>query len=335
MQVLVVAEHDGESVREASLAALAFAQSVTNGQGHVRWLLLGYGLEKRAADLTRYAPVLVADSAGLASVVADRWAHVVAEAVRSQACELLCAAATTFAKDVVGRAAGLLGGAMASDVVGHSSDEGRLRLHRPMYAGRFLATVVLKRKPWVVTVRPTAYRWDQSVSQMPVPGEEAGIRSLTVDAATLPSGTEFERLERKAGSRPDATEARVVVSGGRAIRTADDFEQLVGRLADRLGAATGSSRALVDAGIAPNALQIGQTGKVVAPDLYLALGISGAIQHMAGMKNSRVIAAINSDPQAPIFEMADYGLVADVYEAVPELTRKLDELDTSKTGGAP
>ena len=332
MRALVVAEHDGEKVCTASMAALEFARAVTAERGDVRWLLLGSGLDALASELKHSAPVLVADSAALRNVVADRWAQVVADAVRRQACDLLCAGSTTFAKDVVGRAAGLLSGAMASDVVGHSWEEDRLLLRRPMYAGRVLATVALMKKPWIVTVRPSAYRVASTAVQndgraVVVRAAEPEIERFEVDEASLPCGMEFERLDAKTGGRPDVTDARVVVSGGRAIRTADDFERLVGRLADRLGAAAGSSRALVDAGITPNALQVGQTGKIVAPDLYLALGISGAVQHMAGMRNSRVIAAINSDADAPIFEMADYGLVADVYEAVPELARKLDELD--------
>ena len=147
---------------------------------------------------------------------------------------------------------------------------------------------------------------------------------MPVDLEALPQKTHFEALQSKLSARPDVTEARIVVSGGRAIKTSEDFERLIGGLADQLHAATGSSRALVDAGITPNAFQVGQTGKVVAPELYIAVGISGAVQHLAGMKNSRTIVAINSDPEAPIFEFADYYMVGDLYDLIPQMIAKLN-----------
>ncbi len=229
----------------------------------------------------------------------------------------MVATSTTYVKDVVGRAAGLLGGAMASDIVGHQLRDGQLVMQRPMYAGAVTATVSLTGHPRIVTIRPSAY-------EAPQPSETPfEITTLDVDASSLPDHIRLERVDSKASHRPDVTEARVVVSGGRALKNSEDFERLVGGLADQLGGATGSSRALVDAGIAPNGHQVGQTGKIVAPDLYVALGISGAVQHLAGMKNSKVIVAINRDPDAPIFEMADYAMVGDVYELVPQLIDKL------------
>ena len=208
---------------------------------------------------------------------------------------------------------------MASDVVRHEFADGRLQFDCPQYAGAIITTLRLIGMPQVVTLRASAYPAAQKAAS-------AGpIERINLDAAALASRGQYEGLRSKKSARPDVTEARVVVSGGRAFKTSEDFELLVGRLADVLGGAVGSSRALVDAGITPNELQVGQTGKIVAPELYFALGISGAVQHLAGMKNSRKIVAINSDPDAPIFDVADYGLVGDVYTLVPELIEKLEQ----------
>ncbi|MCH8045381.1 MAG: electron transfer flavoprotein subunit alpha/FixB family protein [Planctomycetes bacterium] len=319
MRILLIAEHNGTHLRTASRCALGFAnQLAVQTDGSVTCLLLGSGLDEVAADAARFADVLVADDEALRSPVADRYARVIADVAGAGAFDLVTAAATTFAKDIVARAGGLLGGAMASDVIAHEWRDDRLLLQRPMYAGAVNATVVLHGPVQIVTVRPSAYE-EAAVKNRP-----GSIEKIEVDAAALPNHIQFEGLASKETGRPDVTEARVVVSGGRAIKNSEDFERLIGTLADRLGAATGSSRALVDAGITPNEFQVGQTGKIVAPELYMALGISGAVQHLAGMKNSQVIVAINSDPDAPIFEVADYGLVGDVYELIPELIEKLD-----------
>jgi len=319
MRVLVVGEHDGHRLRQASRSAIALAAAVAaETGGRVESLILGSHLDDVAADAARYAPVVVADGAALAEPVADRWAMVIAGVARRNGADLVTAASTTLAKDIVGRAAGLLGGAMAGDVIGHRFDQGRLLLKRPMYAGSVTATVTLHGSPRIVTVRPSAYP----------PAEPASaaheITAAAIDEAALPCHIHYEGCASKQTGRPDVTEARVVVSGGRAIKSSEDFERLVGGLADALAGATGSSRALVDAGITPNELQVGQTGKIVAPQLYIALGISGAVQHLAGMKNSQTIVAINRDPDAPIFEVADYALVGDVYDIVPELIERIN-----------
>jgi len=308
-------EHDGTTLRSGSGAAVGFASELS---GDIAALVLGENLNAMTTEASKFAPVLAPDHPALAAPVADRLAHVIVEVARAQNTELIVATATTWAKDVVGRTAGLLGGAMASDVIGHELIDGELRLRRPMFAGAATATVVIEGSPKIVTVRPSAYTAPEPADTPFV------IEPVIIDANALPNATQFESLDRKTDERPDVTEARIVVSGGRAFKNSDDFEQHVGGLADALGAATGSSRALVDAGITPNSLQVGQTGKIVAPDLYLALGISGAVQHLAGMKNSRVIAAINQDPDAPIFEFADFGLVGDVYEEVPHLIEELN-----------
>lgn len=319
MRILVIAEHDGQRVRSGALAALGFARDVGDATGgHLQILVIGHNTGEVAADAALYAPVLQADDASLEQPVADRYAQVIAEVARQQEADMLVAASTTWAKDIVTRAAGLLGGTMASEVIGHEYGDGQLRLVRPMFAGAINATVVLQGRPSIVTVRASSY-------EVPDPSSSPhSVTPVAIDSDSLPSGISFEKLEAKTSARPDVTEARIVISGGRAIKNSEDFERLVGGLADCLGAATGSSRALVDAGITPNTLQVGQTGKVVAPDLYMALGISGAVQHLAGMKNSKVIVAINSDSDAPIFDVADYGLVGDVYEVVPALLEKLN-----------
>jgi electron transfer flavoprotein alpha subunit len=313
---LVIAEHDQGTLKAASLAAAAAAQKA--GQPF-DILLLGSGIAATAESLGRAgaAAVLVADHAELAQPLADRYAAVIAEVVRARGAKLVIGTVSTFTKDVLPRAAALVDAAMVSDVVGLENSDGALTFRRVMFAGNVIATVQLEGDIKFATVRGAAF------SASPATDAQSPVEAVAVDAAKLPRFATFENREVKKSARPDATEARIIVSGGRAIKNAEDFERLVGGLADTLGAAVGSSRALVDAGITPNSLQIGQTGKIVAPELYVAVGISGAIQHMAGMKDTKIIAAINKDAEAPIFEVADYGLVADVYEAVPELMQKL------------
>jgi electron transfer flavoprotein alpha subunit len=318
VKILVLVEHTNGALRLGSRSAFTFARQVAESLGgSIECLLLGSQLDAVAQAAALYAPVHVTDYEALAAPVADRHAQAVAQVVRNGGFGMFVAASGTYAKDVVSRAGGMLGGAMASEVVGHEISNGQLLLRRPVYAGAVTATVILHGSPQTITVRPSAYPAAEPSSTV------HSITSVAIDEAALPDGTRYIGLASKRTGRPDVTEARIVVSGGRALKDSDDFERLVGGLADRLGAATGSSRALVDAGITPNELQVGQTGKVVAPDLYIALGISGAVQHLAGMKNSKVIVAINSDPEAPIFELADYGLVGDVYEVVPQLIKLL------------
>jgi electron transfer flavoprotein alpha subunit len=319
MRTLVVAEHDGISLRRASLSCLSFAKSiVAPAGGDVTWLVLGHQTDSVTADAARFAPVLAADSPSLAHALAEPFANTIAHTVRARGFDLLCAAASTFSKDILPRAAALLGGAMVSDVVRHELVDGNILFDSPQYAGAVTATVRLLGSPQVVTVRASSYSAAAAEHTKSYP-----VELLEIEPEKIAGRATYEGLQSKKSARPDVTEAKVVVSGGRALRNSDDFERLVGGLADALGGATGSSRALVDAGITPNELQVGQTGKIVAPQVYVALGISGAVQHLAGMKNSRTIVAINNDPEAPIFDVADYGLVGDVYQIVPELIEKL------------
>lgn len=318
MNVLVIAEHDGKSLRVASLSSLTFAQQVADATGGtVSWLVLGNQVTGVAAEAAKYAPVLLVESSQLGRPMADSCAAAIANIVQHHGIDLIAAASTSFSKDVLPRAAALLDGVMASDIVRHEVSADGLLFDSPQYAGAVTATVQLLGSPQVVSVRSSAY---PAAAPAATPFD---IETVAIDDAVLASRCEFVELKTKQNSRPDVTEARIVVSGGRAVRNSEDFEGLVGRLADVLGGAAGSSRALVDAGIAPNELQIGQTGKIVAPELYVALGISGAVQHLAGMKNSRTIVAVNSDPDAPIFDVADLGLVGDVYDVVPKLIEKL------------
>jgi electron transfer flavoprotein alpha subunit len=319
MRILVVAEHDGTTLRPGTRSAIGFANLVAEQTaGVVECLVLGHEISDVVEEAAFVSRVVGMDSSLLAIPVADRYGKVIADVAKKRNADLVVAASTTHAKDIVGRAAGLLGGAMASDVTGHEIQNGQLILRRPMFAGAVNATVALHGHLQIVTVRASAYK----------PAQPASITFETTaevfDESMLSTQTRVEYVESKSSHRPDVTEARVVVSGGRAFKNSDDFERLVGGLADQLGGATGSSRALVDAGITSNELQVGQTGKIVAPDLYIALGISGAVQHLAGMKNSKVIVAINNDPDAPIFDVADYGLVGDVYDLVPQLIEKLN-----------
>jgi electron transfer flavoprotein alpha subunit len=320
MRILVIAEHDGSLLRAASRSCLTFARDVAQATGgEVTWLVLGHGLNDVAAEAARYAPVIAVNSPALDEPLAEPFARAIAAMSREQEFDLICAATSSFAKDILPRAAALMGGAMASDIVRFELNNGDLLFDCPRFAGAVTATVRLLGRPQLVTVRPSSYPVAEATSQ------PSSIETIALPAEALARRGHYEGLKSKRSARPDVTEARVVVSGGRAFKSSDDFERYVGRLADVLGGAAGSSRALVDAGITPNDLQVGQTGKIVAPELYVALGISGAVQHLAGMKNSRTIVAINSDPDAPIFDVADFGVVGDVYTLVPELIEKLEQ----------
>src|SRR5437763_7322589 len=318
MSMLVVAEHDGAHVRPGSSSALTVARDLAAHSGErVELLVIGSGLDSVAADAARFAPVIVADHPLLENPTADRYARIIADVAKARESGGIVASSTTFAKDILPRASALLGAAMAGDVTGYSVMNGELLLRRPMYAGAAMATVALTGRLLMITVRASAFPAAEPLAQ---PGEHI---VWSVDASTLPNHSEYVGLESRPTLRPELTEARVVVSGGRPFRTGEEFEKYVGCLADALNGATGCTRALVDAGIAPNEWQIGQTGKVVAPQLYVALGISGSVQHLAGMKDCRVVVAVNSDPEAPMFSVATYGLVGDVRQIVPELIREL------------
>ena len=318
--ILVIAEHDDGQLKLATLSAVACARKViAEAGGSFDVLVVGENIGGAAEQLRNCgaANVLLADHAQLKHPLADKHAQVIAEVAKQRGATMVAGAASTFSKDILPRAAALLDAGMLSDVVDVRRDGDDFIFKRVLFAGNAIATVKLDGAVKFLTVRAAAFAHPAKTS------ETSPMVNIAVAPDKLPAFIEYTGREAKVAGRPDSTEARVVVSGGRAIKNAEDFERLIGGLADALGGAVGSSRALVDSGITPNSLQVGQTGKIVAPELYIAVGISGAIQHLAGMKDTKVIVAINKDADAPVFEVADYGLVGDVYQVVPELIEKL------------
>ncbi len=310
MGVLVVAEHDNAGLKPATLNTVTAAGEL-GGELHV--LVAGAdcaGAAAAAAKLPGAAKVLVADAPEYGHDLAENLAPLIAKLAPDYSHVL--APASTFGKNVMPRLAALLDVQQISDI---SAIEGPDTFVRPIYAGNAMATVKSSDPVKVITVRATAFE--------PAPEEGGSAASETVDGTGDAGLSSFAGQELTKSERPELTTAGIVISGGRGMQSGENFAMLE-RIADKLGAAVGASRAAVDAGYVPNDYQVGQTGKVVAPDLYIAVGISGAIQHLAGMKDSKVIVAINKDEEAPIFQVADYGLVADLFQAVPELEKALD-----------
>jgi len=312
VDTLALIEHDRRRAKSASLHAITLARQLG---GDYALLLLGHDLDEVAASLVSYGAcaVVVADDPALAEPLADRYAKVIAEATRTHGAKTLVGATSTFSKDILPRAAALLNLPMVSDVVATEEIESSVLYRRPTNAGSKLATVRVESDRLVLTVRGTAF--EAATADAAV----CPIERFAVDVASLPMSTEFISREQRMSDRPELTDAPVVVCGGRPLKDKQTFERLVGGLADLLGGAVGATRAAVDAGMAPNDYQVGQTGKIIAPQLYIGVGISGAVQHLAGIKDSRIIVAINRDPDAPIFQVATYGLVGDLYEIVPQL----------------
>jgi len=309
MTVLVFAEHDNRSIKKATLNAVTAAQRI-GGDIHV--LVAGHGCgeaAKAAANIAGVAKVLHSDAPQLDDEIAENVAALIVSIAKNYTHVL--APATSNGKNVMPRAAALLDSQQVSDIIAVESAD---TFVRPIYAGNALATVKSKDAVKMITVRMTGF--DAAAAT----GGSAPIESL---AAPADSGlSKFVGREEARSERPELTSARVVVSGGRGMGSGENFK-LLEPLADKLNAAMGASRAAVDAGFVPNDWQVGQTGKIVAPELYIAVGISGAIQHLAGMKDSRVIVAINKDEEAPIFQVADYGLVGDLFKLVPEVIEEL------------
>ena len=311
MSVLVYAEHDGSAVLDATLPALAAARQI---DPDVHVLVCGEGCRsaaEAAAAVEGVMRVLLAEGPAYAHGLAEPVADLLVDLAGPY--DAILAAHTTGGKNVLPRAAALLDVAPISDIIGVESAD---TFVRPIYAGNAIATVRTSDAKKVVTVRSTAF---EAASES---GGSASIEEVGAGAAGPSPLSSFVGQELTRSERPELTSAGIVISGGRGMQSGDNFH-LLETVADRLGAAVGASRAAVDAGFVPNDYQVGQTGKVVAPDLYIAVGISGAIQHLAGMKDSKVIVAINKDEEAPIFQVADYGVVADLFKALPELDEEL------------
>lgn len=311
MTLLILAEHDNTHLKPSTAVTLAAAACLSDQEIHV--LVIGdtcQSVAKEAAQLKGVTKVLLYQNPALKHFLAESVCTVIQPLAKSYS--HIFAPATTFGKNVLPRLAAMLDVAQLSDVVQIIDDK---TFVRPIYAGNALATVENRDPVKLVTVRTTAF------DPVGPSSTSAPIEEMTVESLSAPS-SQFVKLEAHTSGRPDLTSARVVVSGGRGFQNGENFKMLEG-LADKLNGAIGASRAAVDAGYVPNDYQVGQTGKVVAPDLYIAIGISGAIQHVAGMKDSKVIVAINKDPEAPIFKIADYRLVGDLFKIVPELTEAL------------
>ncbi|QCG94347.1 electron transfer flavoprotein subunit alpha/FixB family protein [Azospirillum sp. TSA2s] len=308
MPTLILADHDNATLKPATAHAVTAAAKLG---GDIHLLVAGRNAApaaEQAAKLAGVAKVLLVDDAA--------YEHALAEPVAALLVSLapgyshVLAAATSVGKNVLPRVAALLDVAMISDITAVVSSD---TFERPVYAGNAIATVQSADPVKVVTVRTTAFEAAAATSSAPIE---------SIAAVADPALSSFVSAELSKSERPELTSARIVISGGRGMQSGDNFH-LLEAIADKLGAAVGASRAAVDAGFVPNDYQVGQTGKIVAPELYVAVGISGAIQHLAGMKDSKVIVAINKDEEAPIFQVADYGLVADLFKAVPELQQAL------------
>ncbi|SDN89579.1 electron transfer flavoprotein subunit alpha/FixB family protein [Ensifer sp. YR511] len=313
MAILLLADHDSNHLSDQTAKALSAAAKIASGTGaDVHILIAGAGAKaaaEQASKLAGVAKVLVADDASLANNLAEPLAALIVSLAGNY--DTIVAAATSVGKNVMPRVAALLDVSQVSEIIEVVSSDTYLR---PIYAGNAIQTVQTTEAKRVITVRTASF----------ASAAEGGSAAMeTVSAAANPGVSSFVADALSSSDRPELTSAKIIISGGRALGSSEKFRQVILPVADKLGAAVGASRAAVDAGYAPNDWQVGQTGKVVAPDLYIACGISGAIQHLAGMKDSKVIVAINKDEEAPIFQVADYGLVADLFDALPELEKAL------------
>ncbi|MCL4558731.1 MAG: electron transfer flavoprotein subunit alpha/FixB family protein [Deltaproteobacteria bacterium] len=321
--VVIVCEHkNGELVKQSLSAVKAGIDTARAVSGKAFMLLIGAGLDKAKGEASHYGAdaVLAVDDPALAGYTAEAYSIAASEAIKANSASLVLATTTAFSKELLPRVAVKLKAGMVSDILTISTEGARVSgFSRAMWAGSMVSDVSVDGEIIVATVRGTAFEHAPKVDKT----SEVRSISVTIDPQAL-KAKQIQVIEHKS-ARPQLADAGVIVSGGRGLKGADGFK-VIEQLADLLGAAVGASRAAVDAGWVPNDLQVGQTGKIVAPGLYIAIGISGAIQHVAGMKDSKTIVAINKDPDAPIFQIADYGLVADFAKAVPELVEEIKKV---------
>ena len=318
-KVLVFIQHEQGKVSKGSLVSLSAAKELAKvwGKGSLVGVALGDGAKAACEGVSAFGfeSMYHSEDPLFSKYRAEPYARACALVAKEAGCDTVVGLANSTGKDLLPRVAILLDGAQVSDIVGVNSDG---TIKRPMYAGNILADVEVLSPVKIISVRGTAFAPAEPT------GSSASLIELSLsgdpELAENPRFGEIVSLEQSKADRPELSDASIVVSGGRALGSAENFEKVIYPLADALGAAVGASRAAVDSGYAPNDWQVGQTGKVVAPSLYIAVGISGAIQHLAGMKDSKVIVAVNKDAEAPIFEVADYGLVADLFTVIPELT---------------
>jgi electron transfer flavoprotein alpha subunit len=320
--VLIVVETQNGQLRTASLPAVTFGkQMAEKAGGSLSLLVIGAGVGNAAAEAAKYgaAEVLVAEHPGLEHYLAESWAPIVAKVAKEKGATVVAMTSTSTGKDLLPRVAALLDAGLVSDVI---AIVGPTSFKRPMMAGNVITTVEVTTPVVVATVRQTEFKPAEATGA----AAPVGKVDATVAADTRAA---FVGVAESKSERPELTEAKIVVSGGRGMKEGKNFEQ-VAALADLLGGAMGASRAACDAGMVPNDLQVGQTGKVVAPQLYIAIAISGAIQHLAGMKGSKTIVAVNKDPEAPIFQVADYGLVQNWETAIPQLLEEIKKLKAAQ-----
>ena len=309
MSILVIAEHDNNNIKGSTLNTVAAASEIS---GEISLLVAGSNCTsviEEAQTINNVSKIISVDDEKYANFLAEDMSSLVIGIANNY--KYIMAPATTFGKNLMPRISAKLDCQQISDIISVESDD---TFKRPIYAGSCIATVKSLDETKVITVRSTAFD--------PVETSNSDIEIDTLDASDSSNISEFVSEEIAKSDRPELTAANIVISGGRGMQSGDNFH-LLDSIADKLGAAVGASRAAVDAGFVPNDYQVGQTGKIVAPDLYIAVGISGAIQHLAGMKDSKTIVAINKDEDAPIFQVADYGLVSDLFETLPELDSKL------------